>query len=84
MCRNDLSEEMAELFQELGYFPADDCPTKDLSAYDEMDTGLDVPEKVTIVVYYHPSGDFYVSVAACSYDRGCREGHVGDMFYTFI
>ena len=42
-------DDMAELFQELGYFPADDCPAEDLCAYDEMDTGLDAPEKVTIV-----------------------------------
>lgn len=77
-------EEMAELFQDLGYFPADDVDAEELCAYDEKVTGLDAPAVVTIVAHYRPTGDFYVTIAACSYAAGCRGGQVGDMFYTFI
>ena len=79
--------QMASLFQQRGYTPADDVEGDALVAYLEYKTGIsNAPEFVTVVAKFdEKANDLLVDVASSSYRRGCQKnGYVKDMFYTFI
>ena len=78
--------QMASLFQQRGYTPADDVEGDALVAYLEYKTGIsNAPEFVTVVAKFdEKANDLLVDVASSSYRRGCQNGYVKDMFYTFI
>lgn len=74
-----------EVFQDLGYFPAEDSDDKKLVCYMDFETGIDVPKYVSVITHYdYKADDLLVEVAAGSYDHTTRDGSIGDMFYTFI
>lgn len=74
-----------EVFQDLGYFPAEDSDAKQLVCYMDFETGIDVPKYVSVITHYdYQAYDLLVEVAAGSYDHTTRDGSIGDTFYTFI
>lgn len=78
-------DEMADLFMEREYDPADD--TDCLCVYLDIPTGLkQAPEYVSVIAKFYDGGYFIVEVAAASYERATRKdsSSIGDMFYTFI
>lgn len=78
-------EFIDEVFQDLGYFPAEESDADNLICYVDLETGIDTPRYVSVIAKYSiKSDDLLVEVAAGSYDRTTRGGSIVDMFYTFI
>ena len=78
-------EFIDEVFQDLGYTPAEESDADKLICYVDFETGVDAPKYVSVIAQYSiKSDDLLVEVAAGSYEHTVRDGSIVDMFYTFI
>lgn len=78
-------EFMDEVFQDLGYWPAEESDSDNLICYTDLETGLDAPTAVSVIARYSIKfDDLLVEVAAGSYDHSTNDGSIKDIFYTFI